>query len=276
MNLLKTFSATKLRLLVILLVSTVNFPGVTEKFLIGFRDWLMDPDNFDWLLGKRDKWENTKPLEELDDSFLEPDDEPYEDLDTSKEIGRYHGRHNGDRPMWYFNLPMKDYPQQFLVVIAGCVTIPVMSHNGIRLVHGSTIIKQSDVQGRGMAIITGANCRSEECYIEIVEETKEHDGRPAEAEGLFRKEEWTDLKFVHNKSFTWLRPGYKGTLVFYWPEIDYVFVVPDGSKDFSPEGHSHETFFCGTNNSPEESNGTKASIFGPAGKELSKVIVYFD
>jgi hypothetical protein len=77
------------------------------------------------------------------------------------------------------------------------------------------------------------------------------------------------LRFRHNKPFTWLdRTGADlgGEVLFTWPECDGAeLLVPDATKDFSPFGHAHATYFCGTNNKPEESNGKRASIFGPAG-----------
>ncbi len=80
------------------------------------------------------------------------------------EEGRYAGRHNGDRPTWYFNRPMRNYPQQFILVVDGCVKIRVVN-NGIRFVSDSTIIKQSDVSGRGMAVITSSSCHSKTARI---------------------------------------------------------------------------------------------------------------
>ena len=47
------------------------------------------------------------------------------------EEGLYWGRHNGDRPTWYFSKPMRDYPQQFTVVVEGCATVAVTSNNEI-------------------------------------------------------------------------------------------------------------------------------------------------
>jgi len=81
------------------------------------------------------------------------------------EDGRYVGRHNGNRPTWYFSKNMRDYPQQFTVVVDGCVTVEVTSNNGTRFVSGTTIVKQSDVPGRGMAVIASAGCYSRLCHI---------------------------------------------------------------------------------------------------------------
>ncbi len=87
---------------------------------------------------------------------------------SNTEEGRYHGRHNGDRPMWYFSKPMRDYPQQFTVVVDDCVTVKVTSNNGTRFESGHTIVKQSDVSGRGMAVITSAACHSETAHIVVL------------------------------------------------------------------------------------------------------------
>lgn len=79
--------------------------------------------------------------------------------------GRYVGRTNGGRPTWYFPRNMRDYPQQFTLVIDGCTTVEVTNNNGHRYVSGSTIIKQSDVPGRGMAVLTSAGCGSRTSHV---------------------------------------------------------------------------------------------------------------
>ncbi len=85
---------------------------------------------------------------------------------SGTEEGRYAGRHNGDRPTWYFSRPMRDYPQQFTVVVDGCVTVEVPSNNGTRYVSSDgTIVKQSDVSGRGMAVVTSSSCHSKTAHI---------------------------------------------------------------------------------------------------------------
>jgi len=88
-----------------------------------------------------------------------------------------------------------------------------------------------------------------------------------------------NLRFEHNKSFTWLpRTGayYGGKVKFVWPELDFEFVVPDARDNYSPKGHGHETYFCGTKNSPEESNGNRASIFGPAGRGATYLEIHYN
>lgn len=81
------------------------------------------------------------------------------------DYGRYVGRTNGNRPTWYFPRNMRDYPKQFTLVIDGCATVEVTSNNGHRYVSGSTIIKQSDVPGRGMAVLTSAGCYARTSHV---------------------------------------------------------------------------------------------------------------
>ena len=85
---------------------------------------------------------------------------------SGTEEGRYAGRHNGDRATWYFSKPMRDYPQQFTVVVDGCVTVEVPSNNGTRYVSGDgTIVKQSDVRGRGLAVVVPSSCHSRTAHL---------------------------------------------------------------------------------------------------------------
>lgn len=83
---------------------------------------------------------------------------------TGTETGLYWGRHNGNRPTWYFSKPMRDYPDSFTIEVVGCATVNVVNNNGTRFVEGSTIVKQSDVVGRGMAVVASAGCYSKTCY----------------------------------------------------------------------------------------------------------------
>ncbi len=84
---------------------------------------------------------------------------------SSTEKGLYWGRHNGDRPTWYYSKSMSRYPNQFTVVIDGCSTVTVTSNNGSRWTGGGIIVKQSDVSGRGMAVIGSAGCSSRTSHI---------------------------------------------------------------------------------------------------------------
>jgi len=85
---------------------------------------------------------------------------------SGREKGVYHGRFNGNRPTWYLGKTMGRYPQQFTVVIDGCGSIQVTSNNGHRFSSGSIVVKQSDVPGRGMAVVGSPACGSRSCYIE--------------------------------------------------------------------------------------------------------------
>lgn len=94
----------------------------------------------------------------------EPAPEPAA-VGDSRDEGLYWGRHNGNRPTWYFPKSMGSYPQQFTMVIDGCATVNVTNNNGSRFVEGSTIVKQSDVPGRGLAVVGSAGCYSRTAYI---------------------------------------------------------------------------------------------------------------
>ncbi len=90
----------------------------------------------------------------------------------------------------------------------------------------------------------------------------------------------TRLRFSHNKPFTWLPETgkhYGGKIKFVWPECDNAqLVVPNAETNYSPNGHNHATYFCGTQNKPEESNGIRASIFGPAGCRATFVELHYN
>lgn len=82
-----------------------------------------------------------------------------------EEDGIYWGRHNGNRPTWYFSRRMEDYPDTFTIVVDGCATVEVTGNNGHRFVEGSTIVKQSDVSGRGLAVVASAGCYSKTAHL---------------------------------------------------------------------------------------------------------------
>lgn len=71
----------------------------------------------------------------------------------------YHGRHNGDRPTWYGADVMVNYPRTLTVTIPNCVTRTI-THDGNRYDRNSLIVKQSDVSGRGLAVIYSSSCKS--------------------------------------------------------------------------------------------------------------------
>jgi len=83
-----------------------------------------------------------------------------------KENGDYHGRYNGDRPTWYFDHNMSWYPSSFSIIVEGCGTVSVINNNGTRFESGSYIVKQSDVAGRGMALVFPASCKSTKSSLE--------------------------------------------------------------------------------------------------------------
>ncbi len=77
---------------------------------------------------------------------------------------RYHGRGNGDRPLWYGSKRLEQYKRTVTVKIDGCVT-RTLTHNGIRYDVNGLLLKQSDVAGRGMAIHYKSSCKSKIAYI---------------------------------------------------------------------------------------------------------------
>jgi hypothetical protein len=81
------------------------------------------------------------------------------------ESGRYHGRHNGDRPTWYFSKNFNQYPSPITVNIPGCLANKSITHNGVRYESGGLILKQSEVSGRGMAMVMSSSCQSEAATI---------------------------------------------------------------------------------------------------------------
>jgi hypothetical protein len=81
------------------------------------------------------------------------------------ESGRYHGRHNGDRPTWYFSKNFNQYPSPITVNIPGCLANKSITHNGVRYESGGLILKQSEVSGRGMAMVMSSSCKSETATI---------------------------------------------------------------------------------------------------------------
>lgn len=80
--------------------------------------------------------------------------------DIPSETLRYHGRYNGDRPTWYGGKNMSQYPSTMRVVIDGCLDKTIV-HDGKRYDDGSLIVKQSDVYGRGVAVVYSASCKSQ-------------------------------------------------------------------------------------------------------------------
>lgn len=77
----------------------------------------------------------------------------------------YRGRTNPDRPTWYFSKKMSSYPKTFTLNISGCKTGMVVSNNGSRWESGGYLAKQSDVSGRGMAVLAPGSCNPSKAYI---------------------------------------------------------------------------------------------------------------
>jgi uncharacterized protein YceK len=88
---------------------------------------------------------------------------------TKTDYGRYHGRHNGNRGTWYFPRNMSSYPSTFDVSISGCSSFTVNNNNGRRYTTGGYIVKQSDVPGRGLALVAPASCGSRSARITFVQ-----------------------------------------------------------------------------------------------------------
>lgn len=80
------------------------------------------------------------------------------------EVCSYAGRFNGDRATWYCKKKMNQYPSRLTVVIPGCVT-KTISNNGSRYDSGGLIVKQSEVSGRGMAIVIESSCKSKSASV---------------------------------------------------------------------------------------------------------------
>jgi len=87
------------------------------------------------------------------------------------ENGLYWGRHNGDRATWYFTKSMTAYPDIIYLTVDGCVsgvkvkTTEVDHEGNPRFVIDGYIVKQSDVSGRGMAVVAPSSCLSEKASI---------------------------------------------------------------------------------------------------------------
>lgn len=77
---------------------------------------------------------------------------------------KYAGRFNGDRMTAYCSKKMSQYPAKITIDVPGCVnkTIP---NNGTRYQDSYLIVKQSEVSGRGMAIVVNSSCKSTTAYV---------------------------------------------------------------------------------------------------------------
>jgi len=89
----------------------------------------------------------------------------------------------------------------------------------------------------------------------------------------------SNLRYEHGKPFTWLPEtgaAYGGEIKFVWPECGVSLLVPDARDNYSPNGHGLPTYFCGTKNRREESNGNRASVFGPPGCHTTYVEIHYN
>lgn len=77
----------------------------------------------------------------------------------------YSGRYNGDRATWYCSKKMSSYPDGLRVVVDGCYNVTI-SDTGKRYEKSGLIVKQSDVSGRGLAIVTALSCKSKTAHVE--------------------------------------------------------------------------------------------------------------
>lgn len=111
-------------------------------------------------IGGGDKPVIVPPDPEDPEEPTEPTPDP--DKEIVIESGIYWGRHNGDRPTWYFKGDMKDYPVGTIFKVEGGPTFVLKSNNGTRyettVGDYKIIVKQSDVTGRGLALVVSKNC----------------------------------------------------------------------------------------------------------------------
>ncbi len=80
----------------------------------------------------------------------------------------------------------------------------------------------------------------------------------------------------HNRSFVWLpQTGsyYGGAVKLTFDNGCAGLTVPDATVN--QRSGNAPTWFCGTDNKPEESNGNKASVFSQAGCQATKVTVTY-
>lgn len=88
-----------------------------------------------------------------------------------EELLKYWGRHNGDRPTWYGNKVLKAYPSSVRVIVEGFYdkTVNVSGkrpNNTDGYEDSKIIVKQSDVPGRGLALVVHRSCKSKVAYLE--------------------------------------------------------------------------------------------------------------
>lgn len=86
---------------------------------------------------------------------------------VKREYGDYFGVYNGGRSHFYFGKKMSQYPSSFKLTVVGCFSGKVIRNNGSRYEgSGGLVVKQSEVSGRGMAVVAPYSCSSNKAYIE--------------------------------------------------------------------------------------------------------------
>lgn len=133
--------------------------------------WEDDDDDIEVSSGSGTVEVDTTSSEDTTTASLTVTSEQEDDDDTETtysgitEYGNYVGRTNGDRPTWYFSKTMSRYPTTFELNIPGCATGVTVTNNGTRWESGSYLAKQSDVTGRGLAVLAPSSCSSSTAYI---------------------------------------------------------------------------------------------------------------
>lgn len=87
------------------------------------------------------------------------------DLDRIENL-EYWQRPNG-RPQWYgdFSKTMADYGAPVYFEVPGCGDLLMEENNGIRYEKDGWIVKESDVDGRGLTLLAPASCNGTEASV---------------------------------------------------------------------------------------------------------------
>lgn len=121
--------------------------------------------------GKNDVEPEPEPTAEeeqsLPDDIVSPvpdstdDSLSQDEVDT--ELMAWFGRYNGDRGTWYGSKNMNQYPPVLCIQVNACLPTTCFPNNGRRWEKGGQagyVVKQSEVGGRGIALIVPRTCRS--------------------------------------------------------------------------------------------------------------------
>ena len=161
---------------------------------------------------------------------------------------------SGDSPTTSNNTTPNDIPLDLTVPLTG----------------GGTA---SSVLGAAARALTNSELQStaEELNQEAQPQTEPVVEQPIEESSII---ETHDLLWMseHNRSFTWLnRTGldYKAPLIFTFNNDCGTLTVSDLSNNLLQGDEAR--FFDGTHNKVEESNGDRASVFGPVGCQATQV-----